>query len=374
MARKAILHIGPMKTGSSSIQLWLHRRADDLAARGYHFPTSLGSRNMSRLTYMAQARAFNGELVAVDTARLDALRAEMAGLSPAVHTVIFSGEMMGQILNEPREVRALKEMLDEFFDSYLIVLYLRRQDELSLSRYSTSLRRGEKRARPFAQPFDYELVLNLWSDVFGREAIRPRIFDRDLMPSGDVVHDFAQAAGLPYDPTGEAALERNTSLLPEAQQFLAMFADAVRASGFDGQFIDIAGYDDINRFLNSKFSGPGSKPPRADAIAFHDRVRASNERVRAAWFPTRETLFNEDFSAYPEVVGRRVVRTKLVLDVAVAVLTSLTTARKNPTLAKSQARERDKDRAPRVQIRREKRRRKSSGDQPNQSGDEKRPL
>ena len=190
MRRKAILHIGPMKTGSTSIQLWLHQRANELAEQGYHCPTSLGSRNMSRLTYMAQAQAFNGALSATDGARLDALRGELAGLPPGIHTVIFSGEMIGQILNEAAEVQALKTMLDEFFDDYLVVVYLRRQDEMSLSRYNTSLRRGEKRARPFSRPFDYELRLNLWSEVFGGGALRVRMFDREAMPGQNVVNDF----------------------------------------------------------------------------------------------------------------------------------------------------------------------------------------
>jgi len=351
-----------MKTGSTSIQLWLHRRADELAKQGYHFPMSLGGRNMSRLTFMAQAQAFNGELSATDRARLDALRAEFAGLPPAIHTAIFSGEMMGQVLNEVGEARALKTMLDEFFDQYLVVLYLRRQDELSLSRYSTSLRRGERRARPFTSPFDYELRLNLWSEVFGRKAICPRLFDRGVMAGGDVVQDFAQTAGLPYDKDEEAPLDRNPSLLPEAQLFLAKFAGAVHDSGFDAPFIDIAGYDEINRLLDKEFNGSGVKPLRAEAVAFYDQIRASNERVRAAWFPDRETLFSEDFSAYPQTVDRPPTA-KRVLDVAMTVLTSLVTTPKFASIANPPARQRE-DRAPRAQIRREKRRRKGGWRKP----------
>lgn len=359
MPRRAILHIGPMKTGSTSIQLWLHRSADMLATHGCHFPVSLGSRNMSRLTYMAQALAFNGALSSGDDARLDALRAELAGLPSAIHTVIFSGEMLGQVLNEAAEVRALKTMLDEFFDDYLVVLYLRRQDELSLSRYNTSLRRGERRARPFATPFDYELRLNLWLEAFGREAIRPRLFERGLMAGGDVVRDFAHTVGLPYQQDDGRPLDRNPSLRPEAQLFLARFAEAVRDSGFEAPFVDIAAYDEINRILNREFHGPGAKPLRVEAVAFYDQVRASNERVRAEWFPDRETLFAEDFSAYPELADRP-PPAKRLLDVAMAVLTSLVTTPRSANIAGAPARERE-DRAPRAQIRREKRDRRGDG-------------
>lgn len=358
MARTAILHIGPMKTGSTSIQFWLDRNAADLAAQGRHVPTSLG-RNMSSLAYIAQAQAFDRELSALDNSRVSALRTELAALPAAIHTVIFSGEMIGQILNEAREIQALRSMLDEFFNDYVIVTYLRRQDELSLSRYSTSLRRGEKRARPLSKPFDYEVALNLWSEAFGREALRVRLFDREVMPEGDVVRDFAEAAGLPYHGTGETPLNRNPSLLPEAQLFLAMLADAVRTSGFKGTFLDVAGYDQINRSLNRGFTGPGAKPTRSEAIAFCERVEASNERVRATWFPDRDALFSGGFSAYPEA-PEQPPSAERVLDVALAVLTALVTARKPAITGEAPPRERE-DRTVRATIRREKRQGKSEG-------------
>ena len=215
-------------------------------------------------------------------------------------------------------------MLDEFFDEYVILLYLRRQDELSLSRYSTALKHGYKRAQPLSSALDYEKILLPWGETFGRDSIRARIFERDAMPDGDVVRDFAEALGLPAVRMGDKPLSRNSSILPEAQVFLADLAERVRQSGFTGVFMDVAGHEAMIKRIGREFNGRGAKPARADALAFFEEVRESNERIRQEWFPDRETLFSEDFSGYSEEATPEPAP-ELVLKVAMSVLTALVT-------------------------------------------------
>ena len=350
MLRNLILHIGPMKTGSTSIQVWLHQHAVRLAKQGFYFPTSLGGPNHSRLAYLAQGHALGVEFGPQDEARLTAFSEEIDRLDESIHTLILSGEMMGQTLDQLAEVQSLRTLLAPMFDTFKIILYLRRQDDLSLSRYSTALRRGERRARPLSKAIDYDLVLSLWSRVFGRENVRPRLFVRETLVGGDVVSDFADAVGLTYEPSEEGPIDQNPSLLPQAQAFLADLARQVRDAGFEGQFNNVERHEEINRVLSSTFAGKGMRPARAEAIAFYDQVRESNERVRAEWFPERETLFSEDFDTYP-VVEEREPRPRDKLEVAMAVLVSLITPRGvggTPTSAK--------DREALLEIRREKRR------------------
>lgn len=357
MLRKAILHIGPMKTGSTSIQHWLYRRGTALASEGFQVPAALG-RNMSRLAGIAQSSAAGSPILPSDMARLDALRTEIESLPREIHTLIFSGEMLGQHLSEKAEIETIKRLLDEFCNRYTVILYLRRQDDLSLSRYSTALRRGEKRSRPLSNAIDYESTLNLWSEVFGRENVRARMFERSAMIDGDVVRDFAQTAGIPFEELPGGPVDQNTSLSHEAQAFLADLADRVRESSFKGTFTDILGLDEINRLLSQEFRGKGAKPPRAEALAFYGQVRASNERVRATWFPERETLFDEDFSSYPEE-GSGPVAPERLLEVAMTVMTALVTSRKvAETGASSEERAAQ---AAVAQVRREKRQAKDKG-------------
>jgi hypothetical protein len=229
---------------------------------------------------------------------------EMAALPAAAHTLVLTSEYFGNSLTRPDRVAPLKALLDRHVAAYRVVVYLRRQDEHAVSSFSTAMRAGEaRRTGPLSsRPKDYEALLEAWSAVFGPAAIRPRIFDRDALRGRDVVLDFLETAGIPL-PTGATApsAARNTSIRPEAQAFLAHLAAHARSMGLvEDDFRAIPNRARLIAALDHRFAGPGLLPARAEAMAFYDRCRASNERVRAAWFPDRATLFPEDFSRYPE--------------------------------------------------------------------------
>jgi hypothetical protein len=52
--------------------------------------------------------------------------------------------------------------------------------------------------------------------------------------------------------------------------------------------------------LQASAAGRGELPSRAEAIAYVGNYTASNEAVRARWFPAQASLFSDDFSPYPE--------------------------------------------------------------------------
>jgi hypothetical protein len=323
MLRKAIVHIGPMKTGSSSIQHWLFQKADLLGGQGVHVVRALGP-NMSRLAGLVFAQMLDQPPVASDQEKLEKARAELAALPETIHTIVISGEMLGHQLHRPREVRTFKALFDEFCSDYRIIAYLRRQDELSTSLFSTALRRGERNARKLTKPFDYEAMLGAWSQVFGREAITPRIFDRASLTGGDVIRDFADTAGFPYEPVQTPVGNLNPSLRPEAQHFLKLLKQRTVANGHEGPLAAFGRMDEINRVLNRDYTGKGTKPARAEAVAFVEAAQAGNEAVRQAWFPDRPSLFSEDFSGYPEAEPAA-PSAEVLLDVAMAVLAQLVT-------------------------------------------------
>ena len=329
MLRRAIVHIGPMKTGSSSIQEWLVQKANFLEQSGVHVVRSL-SPNMSRLAAIVFAQLLDKPPVPSDEERMQRMDAEIRALPDSVHTLVFSGEMMGHQLHRPGEVRRLKAILDQYCDSYRIVAYLRRQDELSVSLYSTVLRRGERAARRLNRPLDYDAMLTAWSRVFGREAIVPRLFDRTSLTGGDVVRDFAEAAGLPFEPGVAATMRQNPSLRPEAQAFLLDLANRARAGGMEGPLIQFGRMEDVNEVLNAAYVGKGGMPSRAEAQAFYESARAANEAVRQAWFPDRATLFDEDFSSYPEVAPAPPSAEER-LEVAMTVLVRMITGQQDRT-------------------------------------------
>ncbi|MBY0334091.1 MAG: hypothetical protein K2X49_25830 [Acetobacteraceae bacterium] len=295
--RLAILHIGVTKTGTSSIQSWLAANRAPLAAAGIHLPETLGRQNHERLARIADGTA--------PPVMAERFAAEMAALPDTVRTLVFTSEAFGSQLTRPERVAPLKALLDRHVGACRVVVYLRRQDEHAVSSFSTAMRAGEpRRTAPLSgRPKDYEALLEAWSAAFGRAAIRPRIFGPGELVGDDVVADFLATAGIALPPDAmPPALGRNPSLRPEAQRFLAHLAEHARASGVvEDDFRALPNRSRLIAALDARFAGRGSLPARAEAVAFLDRCREANERVRAAWFPERATLFAEDFSRYPEV-------------------------------------------------------------------------
>ncbi len=295
-ARTAILHLGVTKTGSSSIQAWLDANRAALGRAGICVPATLGRTNHERLARIAEGTA--------PRKMIRRFEEELAALPASIHTLVFSSEAFGARLATASSIAAIKALLDRHASTFRIVVYLRRQDEHAVSRFSTTLRTGETgRTWPLGgRPKNYLALLSAWEGVFGRAALRPRLFLRSEFPGGDVVADFLKTAGIPVPADATPpVVERNASLRPEAQLFLARFAEYARRAGAVGEnFRTLPNLPRLIAALDAQFTGPGLLPTRAEAEAFLARASASNERVRRTWFPERATLFPMDFSRYPE--------------------------------------------------------------------------
>lgn len=335
--RRAILHIGTEKTGSSSIQSSMEAIRDDLPAHGAAYPAAPGARNHTRLALYASmveggdaslARfedRVSGRAAAIERWLPRRLEREIAALPAEVHTLVFSNEHCHSRLHTEDAVRAIKALLDPHVSSYEILVYLRRQDEMAVSRYTTQLRGGSqsesvfalRRAR-LADYYDYAALLDRWSAVFGRAALRPRIFARGELRDGDVVQDFLAACGLAGVTVPPQKTEQNPALSAEAQEFLRRFNAAYRHRAREVRPREVLAC------LGRQFSGRGHLPPRAEAEAFLARFAEGNERIRRDFFPDRAALFSTDFSRYPETA--EAVPEESVLRVAEAVIAHLEAA------------------------------------------------
>lgn len=311
MTRKALLQIGTEKTGTTTLQTFLAANRDRLAERGYLYPRFCGDLNHTGLAAFAMDAdrpdplkvAFGGATpadVPLMRARLHRLaEAELTGGKQA----IFCSEHCHSRLVSRHEVQRLHDFLSEFFDEIEVSVYLRRQDRVALSLYSTNLKSGGApdqilpRVAADSKYYNYDRFLALWEDVFGAGAITVRLFEPELLVNGSVVDDFLACWGLGEIGEYRNVPNENGSITVAAQEFLREINPhlGVQSGPSATQMRGI-----VVTSLERCHGGRGARPARAEARAFYERFRPANERVAARYFPGRDPLFSEDFSSYPE--------------------------------------------------------------------------
>ncbi|MEM8819556.1 MAG: hypothetical protein AAGE90_08525 [Pseudomonadota bacterium] len=307
---RAILHIGAEKTGTTALQSFVAANRAALMARGFRYASFPGEETHWRLPAYAQddahfddLRLYNG---VHDAATLSQFRASVeAGLAAEAtdwpdHVFLFSSEHCQSRLIDRPAIERLQGLLAPVFNEIRIALYLRRQDRLAVSRYSSVVKHGgggDVFDQDGVDPvyWDFDRTLDLWAGVFGKEMVRVEVAEPDRLLGGSVVSDFVATFAL-----GVEAAEpprRNPSLDPLALEALRRL-NLRLPTHLDGAPNPARGA--ITEALETTMPGPGARPRRAMAEAFMARHTDSNERLRARWFPDRPQLFDADFGAYPD--------------------------------------------------------------------------
>ena len=321
--KQAILHIGTEKTGTTSIQSFLFAHRDLLARRGCLFPSTAGYVSNQRLVTYAK-RVPDPDLVEPGLELEDArtladwkegfVVAHCNEVLPwlcarADARLVYSSEHMQSRVQDTEEIRRIARLVRPMVDEVRVIVYLRRQDRLALSAYSTTVRGGN--ARPFAFEdvnhagpyYDQRALLERWASVFGERAITVRVFERARLVGGDVVDDFVDAAGIGH-ATGELARppSTNEALSWTAQSILRAFnarpGDDPRLHGVDRRA--------LRSHLLGELEGLADgfapvRPARASARAFQAHFEEANREVAERWLGGRG--FDDSFDEYPEAPG-----------------------------------------------------------------------
>jgi hypothetical protein len=286
--KKAILHIGCEKTGTTSIQNFLYENRNEMLDRhGILYPESLGKRNHTKLAIFSCEPDKNLIRFLPNNRSIDYFRRktredfinEVFG-SPA-ETVIISNEWLHPRLKDPVEFDRLKSLLNEVVGETEIIFYVRRQDELAISLYSTSLRAGNYRAFRFpeirsrqALPYFYDFyeIYKNWSNHFGKDHVSVRIFDRKRLTGNDVVRDF-----LSYLELGESNLsipyEENLSLNAFGISMMRLVNYLCHKFDIDPQYRTIKTFR--NR-ISEYFSGKSKLATESERREFLENFSRSN--------------------------------------------------------------------------------------------------
>lgn len=335
-AMRAILHVGDMKCGSTSIQEWMTRDRALLQANGFwlsdvtriaHYDSRLSSFALDddRMDVEARRECGIGSQDEVPAHRRDIesrLAAEVKSLPGSAKAMIFSHELM--LLLSPREVGRLVTMLRRMFSDIKVVAYIRRQDRLFLSLWGQRLKSYAPEADFFERQLrrrSYLRMLDTWSAAVGHENLVVRVFDKSSFAQGNLQSDFRDAAGVPHDARYAPPCRTNESLDAAAQSLLFELGKRLDGkSSLDRRRL----WNRLRRSFQSKAkrrtsvpmvplplkaflmrhrTGRSLLPDRAWAIRIMEACARENELIRCRYFPERDRLFDDDFSEYPTEGG-----------------------------------------------------------------------
>ena len=204
---RCVLHIGTEKTATTTIQDFVYANRDTLHAQRIGLSTVLGYPNNRSLAAYFQTRfddyfkdrriANEEEKAAYFATFLDDFRAEVAGLS-SCDTFFITSEHFHSRMADEAEIQALKDYLGTLFSEIKVVCYFREQSAVVRSLYSTAITVGQsgefqgfaRRATPDAHYYNYALFFGKWANVFGRENVVARLYDRKAFVDGDIRKDI----------------------------------------------------------------------------------------------------------------------------------------------------------------------------------------
>ncbi|MFV0515704.1 MAG: hypothetical protein ACK5MY_18985 [Jhaorihella sp.] len=194
MARKFIIHIGPAKTGTSSLQEVLFASRERLLAAGFDYPGFGRHPQMQKIPghhgIPARLRG-HGEMPEGVLEHLAAL--------PRERTFILSSEDFSYV--DTAGIRALAEALGG--DGIEVVYYARRWDQLLPSIWQELIKHGQslpyleflnrQTAAPRASFYlNYAVPLDRWSQVLGPGRVRVFSYDNIREAGGDIVGHFCE--------------------------------------------------------------------------------------------------------------------------------------------------------------------------------------
>lgn len=308
---KVILHIGTEKTGTSSIQHFLHLNRRRLPKYGFHVLRSAGDYDQCALAVYTRSNDEADDYLAAQgiksikdreefRAGLErALDKELTSLPSSTHSVIISSEHFHSTLQTDQSMDRLQKLLSKYFQEVKVICYLREQGAVATSLYSTALKGGlcrtqeayiQRQCRPQNYYFNYWQLLSRWEKAFGEDALNVAIYDKAEFLNGELIEDFTGRV----DSTLLGQLEsykllQNQSLSPEGQRLLLGVNCAFARTQGNVEEIRVLCREEIYTLLK----GRGQQLDLPTRKSIYESFLASNTAVQEKYFPGRGVLFPE---------------------------------------------------------------------------------
>lgn len=286
--RRAVIHIGVEKTGTTYLQAALHASSDVLSRAGWSYPTFLGAANHHALAAFAVDPVYDQDIHrwhGVTPDNVGETRERFADRfctqTAAGSRWIFSSEHLSSRATL-KDAQVLAALLDRAGLRPTIVFYVRRQDSMIPSSFSTAVKAGSP--KPFdlsreigaVHRYDFAALFDRWHRVFpGNVVVRPFWEGR---PPGWLVADFCNTV-LDLGPSlsGNLAIPPTAANASLSPAFLEMLRHLNAAAAED----DAPAVDRgrLVSLLEERSTGATFRLSRAQRSRVMRRFRESNLRL-----------------------------------------------------------------------------------------------
>ncbi|EIZ8408953.1 hypothetical protein MQX10_000754 [Campylobacter coli] len=325
----AYVHIGTEKTGTTSIQEFLYINKSIIQKQNYFFAQSIGIKNHWDLAFLGYSLNKKDSYILNNSLwNFQAIKQHKKNIFSKIkdevkfnHKIIFSSELLQSRLTRKREIVKLYTFFKKIgFTNIKVICYIRDANEMLRSLLSEAIKWEEidsfelkeekeeyklgykKNLFHFHHICNHKQTLQWWGEVFGKENLIVRLFDKNEFYQGDLLKDFIHSIGLEWDDEFIIPPKQNESLdllgidlLRRINKFLPLFCNNAR-NIFRG---------DLHHFAVKHFTSKDShlkfQPPREVVQSYIDYFEESNEWVRKEFFPHKERLFSKkDLTDYKE--------------------------------------------------------------------------
>ncbi|ENC5165747.1 hypothetical protein ABKR68_001263 [Campylobacter coli] len=325
----AYVHIGTEKTGTTSIQEFLYINKSIIQKQNYFFAQSIGIKNHWDLAFLGYSLNKKDSYILNNSLwNFQAIKQHKKNIFSKIkdevkfnHKIIFSSELLQSRLTRKREIVKLYTFFKKIgFTNIKVICYIRDANEMLRSLLSEAIKWEEidsfelkeekeeyklgykKNLFHFHHICNHKQTLQWWGEVFGKENLIVRLFDKNEFYQGDLLKDFIHSIGLEWDDEFIIPPKQNESLdllgidlLRRINKFLPLFCNNAR-NIFRG---------DLHHFAVKHFTSKDShlkfQPPKEVVQSYIDYFEESNEWVRQEFFPHKERLFSKkDLTDYKE--------------------------------------------------------------------------
>lgn len=252
--RKCILHVGTMKTGTTTVQSWLESNKTQLAEQHWTY-AGWPCRSSSDIKRLIHAL-------------------------PADQNLIISDEGLWHLNRNKSDTKEIASALRDF--DVTVLVYFRRPDEFLEAWFKQGLKYGF--GHPVVPRFlaskqvsarAFEARLKTFIRLFGKDHVQVAPYERAQLRNGDILDDFLHRTQIPRPP-GEQQVSGKKNISPSADQ---MLLTGVMRSFFNvdqktaNAIMTSTPHDELAKISSSVFTSEEKKKIREEYFPVFGRIQ-----------------------------------------------------------------------------------------------------